>query len=86
MVVIAAGALVMVQAASAAVHDFSHDLPQIVDRAKQSDLGNVVNKRSGSLDTLAKHTGEITRGAGKVSAESPMSGSRLSEQSPSSSP
>ena len=67
MVVIAAVALVMVQAVSGAVHDFSHDLPQIVDRAKQSDLGNVLNKRSGSLDTLAKHAGEITRGAGKVS-------------------
>jgi predicted PurR-regulated permease PerM len=67
MVVIAAGALVMVQAASSAVHDLSHDLPQIVDRAKQSDLGDVLNKKSGSLDTLATHTGEITRGAGKVS-------------------
>jgi predicted PurR-regulated permease PerM len=67
MVVIAAGALVMVQAASGAVHDFSQDLPQIVDRAKQSDLGNVLNEKSGSLDTLSKHTGEITRGAGKVS-------------------
>ena len=67
MVVIAAVALVMVQAVSGAVHDFSHDLPQIVDRAKQSDLGNVLNERSGSLDTLAKHAGEITRGAGKVS-------------------
>ena len=67
MGVIAAVALVMVQALSGAVHDFSHDLPQIVDRAKQSNLGNVLNARSGSLDTLAKHSGEITRGAGKVS-------------------
>jgi predicted PurR-regulated permease PerM len=67
MVVIAAVALVMVQAVSGAVHDFSHDLPQIVNRAKQSNLGNVLDKRSGSLDTLAKHAGEITRGAGKVS-------------------
>ena len=67
MVVIAAVALVMVQAMSGAVHDFSHDLPQIIDRAKQSGLGNVLNKRSGSLDTLAKHAGDITRGAGKVS-------------------
>jgi predicted PurR-regulated permease PerM len=67
MVVIAGVGLVMVQAASDAVHDFSHDLPHIVDRAKQSDLGNVLNKRSGSLDALTKHAGEITRGAGKVS-------------------
>ena len=65
--VIAAVALVMAQAVNGAVHDFSHELPQIVDRAKQSDLGNVLNTRSGSLDTLAKHAGEITRGAGKVS-------------------
>jgi predicted PurR-regulated permease PerM len=67
MVVMGAVALVMVQAVSSAVHDFSRDLPQIVDRAKQSNLGNVLNTRSGSLDTLTKHTGEITQGAGKVS-------------------
>ena len=65
--VIAAVALVMVQAVNGAVHDFSHQLPHIVDRAKQSDLGSVLNTRSGSLDTLAKHAGEITRGAGNVS-------------------
>jgi predicted PurR-regulated permease PerM len=67
MAVIAAFALVMVQAVNGAVHDFSHELPQIVDRAKQSDLGTVLNKGSGSLDTLTKHAGEITRGAGNVS-------------------
>jgi len=65
--VIAAVALVMVQALNGAVHDFSHQLPQFVDRAKQSDLGNVLTTRSGSLDTLAKHAGDITRGAGDVS-------------------
>jgi predicted PurR-regulated permease PerM len=65
--VIAAVALVMVQAVNGAVHDFSHQLPSIVDRAKQSDLGNVLDTRSGSLDTLEKHAGEITRGAGDVS-------------------
>ncbi len=65
--VIAAVALVMVQALNGAVLDFSHQLPHIVDRAKQSDLGNVLNTRSGSLDTLAKHAGEITKGAGNVS-------------------
>ena len=67
MAVIAAVVLVMVQAVSGAVHDFSHDLPQIVDRARQSNLGNLLNTRSGSLDTLRKHAGEITLGAGKVS-------------------
>jgi len=58
MVVIAVVALVIVQAASGAVHDFSHDLPQIVDRAKQSDLGNVLDKRSGSLDTIGEDRAE----------------------------
>ena len=65
--IIAAVALVMAQAVNGAVHDFSHRLPHIVDSAKQSDLGRVLNTRSDSLDTLAKHAGEITRGAGNVS-------------------
>ncbi len=65
--VIGAVALVMAQAVNGAVHDFSHQLPKIVDRARQSDLGNVLNTRSGSLDTLERHAGEITRGAGDVS-------------------
>ena len=65
MVVIAAVALVMVQAVSGAVHDFSHDLPQIVDRAKQSDLGNVLNTRSGSLDTLDEARGGDHAGGGQ---------------------
>jgi predicted PurR-regulated permease PerM len=30
-------------------------------------LGTLLNERSGSLDTLAKHSAEITRGAGRVS-------------------
>jgi predicted PurR-regulated permease PerM len=67
IVIVAAVGLLMVQAVSGAVHDFSHDLPRIVDRAKQSDLGKVLNDRSGSLDTLGKHAAEITKGAGKVS-------------------
>jgi predicted PurR-regulated permease PerM len=67
VVVIAAVALVMVQAVSGAVHGFSRELPQIVDKARHSGLGGVVNEGSGSLDTLAKHAGDITAGAGKVS-------------------
>ena len=67
VVVIAAVALVIVQAVSGAVRGFSHDLPQIVDQARHSDLGNVINKGSGSLDTLTEHAGDITKGAGKVS-------------------
>jgi predicted PurR-regulated permease PerM len=67
VVVIAAVALVMVQAVSGAVHGFSHELPQIVDEARHSDLGDAINKGSGSLDTLSNNAGDITKGAGKVS-------------------
>jgi predicted PurR-regulated permease PerM len=67
VVVIAAVALVMVQAVSGGVRAFSHQLPHIVDEARHSGLGDVINKRSGSLDTLSSHAGDITRGAGRVS-------------------
>jgi predicted PurR-regulated permease PerM len=67
VVVIAAVGLIMVQAANDAVRGLSHDLPQIVDRARHSDVGNFVNKGSGSLDTLTKHADDITAGASKVS-------------------
>jgi len=67
VVVIAAVALVMVQAVSGAVRGLSHDLPQIVDQVRHTELGNFINKGSGSLDTLTKHTSEITTGVGKVS-------------------
>ena len=60
-------ALLMVQATSGAVRGLSHDLPQIVDQARHSRLGHVINKDSGSLDALAKHAGDITAGAGKLS-------------------
>jgi predicted PurR-regulated permease PerM len=66
-VVIAAVALVMVQAVSGAVRGFSNELPRIVDEARHSDLGEVINKGSGSLETLTNHAGDITRGASKVS-------------------
>ena len=45
-------ALVLVQAISGSVRGFSDDLPQIVDKARHSDLGNFVNSGSDSLDTL----------------------------------
>jgi predicted PurR-regulated permease PerM len=67
VVVLAVVALVMVQAVSGAVRGFSHELPHIVDEARHSGLGDVINKGSGSLDTLTKHAGEITSGASKVS-------------------
>ena len=67
VVVLAAVALVMVQAVSDAVSGFRHDLPQIVERARQSGFGDLINRGSGSLDTLTKHAGDITAGVGKVS-------------------
>jgi predicted PurR-regulated permease PerM len=67
VVVIAAVALAMVQAVTGAVRGLSHDLPRIVDEARHSDLGNVVNTRSNSLDSLRKHAGDITSGVGRVS-------------------
>ncbi len=67
VVAIAAIALLMAQTVGNAVHDFSGDLPRIVERARQSHLGKLLNSGSGSLDTLRAHAGEITSGAGKVS-------------------
>jgi predicted PurR-regulated permease PerM len=59
--------LVLVQAISGTVRGFSHQLPQIVDDARHSDLGNFLNRGGGWLETLKQHTSDITKGAGKVS-------------------
>jgi predicted PurR-regulated permease PerM len=67
VVVVAAFVLVMVAAVADAVGGFSHDLPGIVDQARHSGLGNLIDKGSGSLDSLSKHAGDITRGVGAVS-------------------
>ena len=67
VVVIGAVLLVVAQAISDAVRDFSDDLPQIVDRVRHSELGAFINEGSGSLDTLREHAGDITRGVETVS-------------------
>jgi predicted PurR-regulated permease PerM len=67
VIVIGAIVLVLVQAISDAVRQFSNDLPQIVDRARHSDLGRSINGGSSSLDTLRTHMAEITGGVGKIS-------------------
>ena len=67
VLVIGAVVLVLVQAISDAVRGFSDDLPQIVDKARHSDLGSFINGGSDSLDTLREHASDITRGVGKVS-------------------
>jgi predicted PurR-regulated permease PerM len=60
-------ALIVVQAISGSVRGFSDDLPQIVDRARHSDLGSFINRGSDSLETLRKHASDIANGVGKVS-------------------
>jgi predicted PurR-regulated permease PerM len=67
VIVFGAVVLVLAQAISDAVRDFSDDLPQIVDRVRHSELGELINSGSGGLDTLREHVGDITRGVGKVS-------------------
>jgi predicted PurR-regulated permease PerM len=59
--------LVLVQAISGAVRGFSHHLPQIVNEARHSDLGNLLNGGSDWLETLRQHASDITREVGKVS-------------------
>jgi predicted PurR-regulated permease PerM len=66
LIVIGGTLLVLVQAISGAVRDFADHLPEIVDKARHSDLGNVIN-RSDSLDTLQKHASDIATGVGKAS-------------------
>ena len=67
VIVVGAVVLVVAQAISDAVGDFSDDLPQIVDRVRESELGELINGGSGALDTLREHAGDITKGVGKVS-------------------
>jgi predicted PurR-regulated permease PerM len=67
VVAVAVVVLVVAHAISDAMSDFSDDLPQIVDRVRHSEIGEVINAGSGSLDTLRDHAGDITRGVGKVS-------------------
>jgi len=59
--------LVLAQAVSDAVRGFSHDLPEIVDHAKHSEVGGFINGGSGSLDTLRDHATDITKGVASVS-------------------
>jgi predicted PurR-regulated permease PerM len=67
VVVLAAVALVVVQAIIGAVRDFSDDLPRIVDEVRRSELGRFIDSGSDSLDPLARNVGEITSGVARVS-------------------
>ncbi len=59
--------LVLAQAVSDAVRGFSHDLPEIMDQVRHSDVGDFINGGSGSLDTLREHATDITSGVATVS-------------------
>jgi predicted PurR-regulated permease PerM len=67
VIVLGVVVLVVAQAIVDAVREFGHDLPQVVDELRRSDLGSFVNAESDSLDTLAQHAGEITSGVARVS-------------------
>jgi predicted PurR-regulated permease PerM len=67
VLVIGVVALILVQAISGSVRGFSDDLPQIVDKARHSDLGGFINRGSDSLETLRKHASDIANGVGKAS-------------------
>ena len=67
LIVLGVIVLVLADAISGAVRGFGHDLPQIVDKVRHSDLGSFINGGSKSLDTLKQHSSEIVSGVGKVS-------------------
>jgi predicted PurR-regulated permease PerM len=59
--------VVLEQAVSGAVQGLGHDLPAIVGKARDSDLGTLTSGGRSSLDTLTQHAPDIARGVGKVS-------------------
>jgi predicted PurR-regulated permease PerM len=59
--------LVLLQAIVDGVRHFSDDLPALVDKARHSDLGGLVNGQSNALDVLKTHTSDITSGLGRAS-------------------
>jgi predicted PurR-regulated permease PerM len=59
--------LVLLQAIVDGVRNFSDALPALVDKARHSDLGGLINGQSDALDVLKQHTGDITSGLGKAS-------------------
>jgi predicted PurR-regulated permease PerM len=67
VVALAVVLLVLAQAVSDAVRGFSHDLPEIVDQVRHSEVGDFINGGSGSLDTLREHASDITKGVASVS-------------------
>jgi predicted PurR-regulated permease PerM len=59
--------LVLLQAIVDGVRNFSDALPGLIDKARQSDLGGLINGQSDALDVLKAHASDITSGLGKAS-------------------
>jgi predicted PurR-regulated permease PerM len=66
-ILVGAALLVLVQAMVDSVRSFSDDLPQLVQKARDSGLGSLINGGSDSLETLKAHAGDITNGVAKAS-------------------
>jgi predicted PurR-regulated permease PerM len=49
------------------VRNFSDALPGLIDKARQSDLGGLINGQSDALDVLETHASDITSGLGRAS-------------------
>jgi predicted PurR-regulated permease PerM len=67
VVVMAVVLAILLQPIIDAVRQFNDDLPQLVDQARHSGLGDFINGGSDSLDTLKSHASEIADGVAKVS-------------------
>ena len=59
--------VVLLQAVVDGLRNFSQALPGLVDQARHSDLGGLINGPSNALDVLKAHTSEITSGLGRAS-------------------
>jgi predicted PurR-regulated permease PerM len=66
VVVIAVVVLVLAEAVSGSVRGLGDDLPAIVAKARDSDVGSFINGGN-ALDTLKAHAGDIATGVGRVS-------------------
>jgi predicted PurR-regulated permease PerM len=67
VVVIALVALVLAEAVSGSVRGLGEDLPAIVAKARDSDVGSFINGGGNTLDTLKAHASDIAKGVGRVS-------------------
>jgi predicted PurR-regulated permease PerM len=59
--------VVLLQAIVDELGNFSDALPGLVDKARHSGLGGLINGQSEALDVLSQHTSDITTGLGQAS-------------------